>query len=691
MFLMKMKNMEHGTWNNEVGYGKLDADRALGVSELISSDRELKEGNYIFEDGTIITNNATVEITENTRFYLLNRAQLSVQENASITIENNVTFLGETTTIPAEPPVIPETIPGNRIEIYGNVTIGTGVEFTVEEDEYWDGLYLLGNQNVPITDGLFNHCGLQSKYGEIQLSGTDFTMSRLSCYTTTLELDGCSLEGSDFGTGIYCFDCPQVSIVDSDVHNYNFGIQLSSCSNYTITECEVYDNVAYGIYVVDTYTGVNEISLTDIYNNGSDGIRFYTSEGTVESCNIYNNYRGILCFHGSIVEILKDPESSSWFDDSVISNNDYEEILFFDDCTVIMDCNRNKIVYNDYQVESYDRYLVRCPDMIHNQVWRKNFWGYYDIHGNAIVPPEERFYLSVIDPDPGETGYLLSPVWDPGQPREGEKTLAETLYLEADSAVSANDYVLADQLFRQVIDEYTETVFSPAAAKRLIEVNDDYDALKDYYETESNLRYDENSEKYADYLANYCNIKLENYEEAILNFEEVISNPPSEIDSVLAIIDLGYTYLIMEESEVRSGFIGNMAELKPTSWNVFDQTQEELLAGLLENPADYQDNIPSEDMIPKSALLYSNYPNPFNPETTISFSIPEASEVNVSIYNIKGQKVKTLLDGKLSTGKHSVVWYGDDELGNQAGSGIYFYQLAMNDKVAKVRKCLLLK
>jgi len=71
---MKMKNMEHGTWNNEVGYGKLDADRALGVSELISSDRELKEGNYIFEDGTIITNNATVEITENTRFYLLNRA-----------------------------------------------------------------------------------------------------------------------------------------------------------------------------------------------------------------------------------------------------------------------------------------------------------------------------------------------------------------------------------------------------------------------------------------------------------------------------------------------------------------------------------------------------------------------------------------------------------------------------------------
>ena len=66
----------------------------------------------------------------------------------------------------------------------------------------------------------------------------------------------------------------------------------------------------------------------------------------------------------------------------------------------------------------------------------------------------------------------------------------------------------------------------------------------------------------------------------------------------------------MEENEVRSGFIGNMTELKPTSWNVFYQTQEELLAGLLENPADYNYNIPSEDIIPESALLYSNYPNP---------------------------------------------------------------------------------
>jgi len=375
----------------------------------------------------------------------------------------------------------------------------------------------------------------------------------------------------------------------------------------------------------------------------------------------------------------------------VIANNDYEEILFFDDCTVIMDCNRNKIIDNDYQVESYDRYLVRCPDMDHNLVWRKNFWGYYDIHGNAILPPEERLYLSLIDPDPGETGYLLSPVWDPGQQPDREKTQAEELYAEADSSASESNYILAEQLFREVINEYPETVFSTAAAKRLIEVNDDYETLQDYYETEPNLHYDENIENYANYLANYCNIKMENYEEAILNFEEIIDDPPSEIDSVMAIIDLGYTYLIMEENGDRSGFVGNMADLKPKSWEEFEHNQEELLAKLFEYPESQPQDNQSDNSLPEYPVLYGNYPNPFNPTTIISFSIPKESEVELTIYNVKGQRVKTLLTSNFKRGNHTVIWNGDDESGKIVSSGIYFYNLIVNGKIESVKKCLMIK
>jgi hypothetical protein len=86
-----------------------------------------------------------------------------------------------------------------------------------------------------------------------------------------------------------------------------------------------------------------------------------------------------------------------------------------------------------------------------------------------------------------------------------------------------------------------------------------------------------------------------------------------------------------------------------------------------------------------------NYPNPFNPRTTILFSLRNRSNVELSIYNIKGQKIKSIIHNELSKGKHSVVWNGDDESGNSVSSGIYYYKLGVDGKNEAVKKCLLLK
>ncbi|MDA3813772.1 MAG: chitobiase/beta-hexosaminidase C-terminal domain-containing protein [Candidatus Cloacimonetes bacterium] len=86
-----------------------------------------------------------------------------------------------------------------------------------------------------------------------------------------------------------------------------------------------------------------------------------------------------------------------------------------------------------------------------------------------------------------------------------------------------------------------------------------------------------------------------------------------------------------------------------------------------------------------------NYPNPFNPTTTIAFSISEESEVELSIYNLKGQKIKSLLNDQITDGEHSIVWNGADASGKQVGSGVYLYKLKVNDKTELVKKCLLLK
>ncbi|MDP8202622.1 MAG: T9SS type A sorting domain-containing protein [Candidatus Tenebribacter burtonii] len=88
----------------------------------------------------------------------------------------------------------------------------------------------------------------------------------------------------------------------------------------------------------------------------------------------------------------------------------------------------------------------------------------------------------------------------------------------------------------------------------------------------------------------------------------------------------------------------------------------------------------------------SNYPNPFNPFTLIQFTLPDDVENPVvEIFNIKGQKIKTLANNELTKGKHSTIWNGDDEFGKPVSSGVYFYKLNVNGKTESVKKCLLLK
>ena len=99
----------------------------------------------------------------------------------------------------------------------------------------------------------------------------------------------------------------------------------------------------------------------------------------------------------------------------------------------------------------------------------------------------------------------------------------------------------------------------------------------------------------------------------------------------------------------------------------------------------------TDNIINLSHFSATNYPNPFNPTTTISFSLQNNSNVDLSIYNIKGQKVKQLIKDQLSTGEHSVVWDGRDEDNFAVGSGIYFYKLIVDSKTEAVKKCLLLK
>ena len=100
--------------------------------------------------------------------------------------------------------------------------------------------------------------------------------------------------------------------------------------------------------------------------------------------------------------------------------------------------------------------------------------------------------------------------------------------------------------------------------------------------------------------------------------------------------------------------------------------------------------------LPTVTELNGNYPNPFNPTTNIKFSLKADSKVSLMIYNIRGQKVKTLVEDDMQAGYHSVVWNGTDESGKNVSSGVYFSRFDSayrNDggRYTSVKKVILLK
>jgi hypothetical protein len=93
---------------------------------------------------------------------------------------------------------------------------------------------------------------------------------------------------------------------------------------------------------------------------------------------------------------------------------------------------------------------------------------------------------------------------------------------------------------------------------------------------------------------------------------------------------------------------------------------------------------------PEGFDLYQNYPNPFNPQTVIRYDLPLGGLVNVSLYNMAGQKVATLVDGEMEAGSHSVAWNARDANGEILASGLYLYRMETGG-VVKTRKLVLMR
>lgn len=132
------------------------------------------------------------------------------------------------------------------------------------------------------------------------------------------------------------------------------------------------------------------------------------------------------------------------------------------------------------------------------------------------------------------------------------------------------------------------------------------------------------------------------------------------------------------------GSAGSMPPNVPLS-----QSEIDLIAQWIDQGATLQlDEV--NNIHPRNLNLQQNYPNPFNPETRIDYQIFSSGYTTLTIFNIRGENVKTIFKGTTSIGNYSIFWDGTDDFGKLLPSGHYFYQLK-NNEIIDTKKMVFLK
>ena len=153
----------------------------------------------------------------------------------------------------------------------------------------------------------------------------------------------------------------------------------------------------------------------------------------------------------------------------------------------------------------------------------------------------------------------------------------------------------------------------------------------------------------------------------------------------------GTTTSTLSITDVQPDHSGAYTAVLTSSWGSIESSPIELQVHLGTGSEDeHAEEETGEETIPNKYALSQNYPNPFNPQTVIQYSLPRDCEVQITIHNILGQKVRTLVNDYQEAGYHKVEWNSRNERGEEVASGIYFYKIKAGE-FTQSKKMLILK
>jgi len=406
-----------------------------------------------------------------------------------------------------------------------------------------------------------------------------------------------------------------------------------------------------GIYANDAELNVMNNNFTNLRGHGFLGTKSYRTPDTEPD------------YHGFSNNLFQDNGGCELIGDGASLSSLKMLVNYPDNRIIDQQCSVANDPSSVFDFENWDNYLVAnlTPEEI------------AEVYNNTFIPnwvaAPDRFY-----PDVSAFRFVPEPPEPPTSPHSLMNIGTEYFF--------QGEFGLAQDIMKQIIEAFPDSTITSLAIDFLYLIErateSDYASLREYLDLKIPL---ENMVPYLEKEAvkTQCYIKEEDYLSAIQRLQLVINNPISVADSLYALIDQSYCLYKYASEGAKS-----LPNCSATTTNI--KSYMDFLTKL-GNP---QILVFQEVSPPSHLLIQGNYPNPFNPSTTINYAVPKDGYVKLIVYNLRGQKVKELVNGEHLAGNHRIVWTGTDTSGRPVSSGVYFVRVEQGGK-SHVRKMMLLK
>lgn len=530
---------------------------------------------------------------------------------------------------------LPEDITlSGTIDISSDITVASGTTLTI-----------LSGTTIK-----FSNNSSLIVYGTLNATNTTFTSTPAALTWDGIRfesnsggtLDGCTIQEVDRSGGA-------ITIINSDP---------------TITDCTI-ENLwtqTDGIVILNCSTTKRPYLYNNSIEDGDDGVYLYNSTAYFRENDISSDYYA-LKLNGSMA-LFYAPNSTSVQGNNNIHDANYG--LYLNNSVVMAGWGDGTGAHNNrFANDNYNAYAVNNSVAMA----RQNYW--------TPNPPSKIYSDATSSVDYSQ--YLLSKAGN------GALSFLEDFYKAMKLHYYEKNYAQAYENLILILDKYRNTEGIEKVYTELARLYYDYPEEKviDYLENEKEEKSTIGRAVILENMANIYSTK-ENETKQIEVIEEILTDYKNTIHEKNALLSKFYLYYMKGDYEMASKAIYSISDKYAEDKDIF--IAKSLIEEYMGSDSEFKiEQTHSGDEVPDSFELLGNYPNPFNPMTTICFSIPQHLDVQLVVFDILGRKVVELVNKSLEAGKYEISFDG-----TSYSSGMYIYKLTAGS-FTESKKMLLVK